>query len=136
MPSLVLEIVTPESRAYSDTADTVVIPTTTGEIGILPGHLPLLTQVEPGELRLQRDGKIEYLAVGRGFAQIAGDKVSILAESAISEEQIDESAVEAAMKRAQDALAGEEALDPAEMERLEKVVRFATAQLLVKRKKR
>jgi F-type H+-transporting ATPase subunit epsilon len=133
---LVLEIVTPESRAYSDTADTVVIPTTTGEIGILPGHLPLLTQVEPGELRLDRNGKTEYLAVGRGFAQISGDKVSILAESAISEEKIDESAVEDAMKRAQAALATKEALEPAEMERLECLVRFSSAQLLVKRKKR
>lgn len=133
---LVLEIVTPENRAYSDTADTVVIPTTTGEIGILPGHLPLLTQLAPGELRLQREGRTEYLAVGRGFAQISGDKVSVLAESAISEEKIDESAVEDAMKRAQDALSGEETLDPAEAERLEKVVRFATAQLMVKKKKR
>ncbi len=134
--ALVLEIVTPENRAYSDTADNVVIPTTTGEVGVLPGHIPLLTQVEPGELRLERGGKTEYLAVGRGFAQISGDKVSVLAESAISEAKIDESAVEDAMKRAQAALAGEEELDPAEMERLEKVVRFATAQLLVKKKKR
>lgn len=133
---LVLEIVTPENRAYSDSADTVVIPTTTGEIGILPGHLPLLTQVEPGELRLERSGKTEYLAVGRGFAQISGDKVSILAESAISEEKIEESAVEDAMKRAQAALASKEAIEPAEMERLERVVRFSAAQLLVKRKKR
>jgi F-type H+-transporting ATPase subunit epsilon len=133
---LVLEIVTPENRAYNDSADTVVIPTTTGEIGILPGHLPLLTQVEPGELRLERSGKTEYLAVGRGFAQISGDKVSILAESAISEEKIDESAVEDAMKRAQAALASKEAIEPAEMERLERVVRFSAAQLLVKRKKR
>ncbi len=133
---LLLEIVTPESRAYSDTADNVIIPTTTGEIGILPGHIPLLTQVEPGELRLQRDGKTEFLAVGRGFAQVSGDKVSILAESAISEEKIDESAVEDAMKRAQEALSGEEELDPAEIERLESVVRFAVAQLLVKKKKR
>jgi F-type H+-transporting ATPase subunit epsilon len=133
---LLLEIVTPESRAYSETAESVVIPTTTGEIGVLPGHLPLLTQVEPGELRVQREGRTQYLAVGRGFAQISGDKVSVLAESAISEEKIDESAVEAAMKRAQDALAGEEALDPAEAERLEKLVRFAAAQLMVKKRKR
>lgn len=133
---LILEIVTPESRAYSDTADNVVIPTTSGEIGVLPGHIPLLTQVEPGELRLQREGRTQFLAVGRGFAQVSGDKVSVLAESAISEEKIDESAVEAAMKRAQEALSGKEELEPAEIERLESVVRFAVAQLLVKKKKR
>ena len=49
---LTLEIVTPENRVYSDTIDTVVIPTTEGEVGILPGHIPLLTQVEHGELTL------------------------------------------------------------------------------------
>jgi len=47
--ALTLEIVTPEARVYSDTIDTVVIPTTSGEIGILPGHIPLLTQIEHGE---------------------------------------------------------------------------------------
>lgn len=134
--ALVLEIVTPENRAYSDTADAVVIPTTTGEIGILPGHLPLLTQVDPGELRVERGGNTRFLAVGRGFAQISGDKVSILAESAISEDKIDESAVEEAMRRAEAALSGDETLDPAEVERLESIVRFAVAQLLVKKKRR
>lgn len=132
---LILEIVTPENRAYSNTVEGVVVPTTTGEIGVLPGHIPLLTQVAPGELRVTRDGKTENLAVGRGFAQISADKVSVLAESAIEEEKIDEQAVEAAMKRAQEALAGKEDLDPAELERLEGVVRFAVAQLRVKKKK-
>lgn len=133
---LILEIVTPEQRAFSDTAESVVIPTALGEIGVLPGHIPLLTQVEPGELRVEREGRTEYLAVGGGFAQISGDKVSVLAESAISEEKIDESAVEEAMKRAQEALAGKDDLEPAEVERLESVVRFAVAQLLVKKKRR
>lgn len=133
--SLTLEIVTPEERAYSDSADHVVIPTTTGEVGVLSGHIPLLTQVEPGELRLHRNGEVQYLAVGRGFAQVTGNKVSVLAESAISEEEIDESAVEDAMKRAQEALSGAD-LDPAEAERLESVVRFSVAQLLVKQRRR
>lgn len=132
---LILEIVTPENRAYSNTVDGVVVPTTTGEIGVLPGHIPLLTQVAPGELRVTREGKTENLAVGRGFAQISADKVSVLAESAIEEEKIDEKAVEDAMRRAQEALAGKEDLEPAELERLEGVVRFAVAQLRVKKKK-
>ena len=51
---LILEIVTPEARVYSDTIDTVVIPTMDGEIGILPGHIPLVTQVENGELRVTK----------------------------------------------------------------------------------
>src|SRR5208282_247066 len=105
---LKLQIVTPDAQVYSDTIDTVVIPTLDGEIGILPGHIPLLTQVNDGELRVTKDGKTEALVIGAGFAQILGDKVSVLAESAIEEAQIDESAVEEALRRAEDALKGKE----------------------------
>ncbi|HEX2099680.1 MAG TPA: ATP synthase F1 subunit epsilon [Candidatus Synoicihabitans sp.] len=133
---LTLEIVTPEARVFSDTIETVVIPTIDGEIGILPGHIPLLTQVADGELRITKNGRHEALVIGDGFAQIVGDKVSILAENAIEETKIDENAVETAMQRAQDALRGAKDLDPAEVERLEGVVRFAVAQLGVKRRGR
>lgn len=133
---LTLEIVTPEARVYSDTIDTVVIPTVNGEIGILPGHLPLLTQVVDGELRVTKNGRTDTLVIGDGFAEILGDKVSILAENAIEESRIDENAVEVAMQRAQEALRGAKDLDPAEVERLEGVVRFAVAQLGAKRRGR
>jgi F-type H+-transporting ATPase subunit epsilon len=133
---LKLEIVTPSARVYSDTIDTVVIPTLEGEIGILPGHIPLLTQVDDGELRVTKDGKTEALVVGAGFAQILGDKVSVLAESAIEEAQIDENAVEDALRRAEESLKGKQTLEAAEIERLESVVRFSVAQLSVKRRRR
>ncbi|HEU5081429.1 MAG TPA: ATP synthase F1 subunit epsilon [Opitutaceae bacterium] len=133
--ALTLEIVTPEARVYSDTIDTVVIPTVEGEIGILPGHIPLLTQVESGELRVTKSGATQHLAIGKGFAQVLGDTISVLAESAITEEKIDERAVEEAMRRAEEALRGKEKLDAAEVERLEGVVRFAVAQLGVKRRR-
>ncbi len=134
--SLTLEIVTPEARVYSDTIDTVVIPTVQGEIGILPGHIPLLTQVESGELRVTRGGKEQILAVGKGFAQVEGDKVSILSERAITEEKIDEKAVEEALKRAEGQLKEAAHLDPAEQEILHELVRFAGVQLELKRRKR
>lgn len=133
---LALEIVTPEARVYADTIDAVVIPTVEGEIGVLPGHIPLLTQVGRGALRVTKGGASQLLAVSGGFAQIAGDKVSVLAENAISEEKIDEQAAEAAMKRAEDELKARETLPPAEIERLESVVRFAVAQLGLKRRRR
>jgi F-type H+-transporting ATPase subunit epsilon len=133
---LTLEIVTPEARVYSDTVDTVVIPTVEGEIGILPGHIPLLTQVGAGELRVLKNGKTELLAVGNGFAEIDGDKVSILAESAITEEKIDVDAAEKAMQRAQEALRGKDTLDAAEIERFESIVRSAVVQLDLKRRRR
>ena len=133
---LLLEIVTPEGRVYSDTVDTVVLPTTQGEIGILPGHLPLLTQIEDGELRVQKGNATESLACGRGFVEIAGDKISVLAEQAINVAAIDESAVENACRRAEDALAKKQDLSAEETERLESVVRFAYAQLDLKRRRR
>ena len=91
---LTLEIVTPEDRVYSDTIDTVVIPTIEGEIGILPGHIPLLTQVADGELRVTKGRETKGLVIGGGFAQVDADQVKILAEFAIHEAQIDETAVE------------------------------------------
>ena len=133
---LTLEIVTPEARVYSDTIDSVVIPTVAGEIGVLPGHIPLLTQVGYGELRVTKGGATELLAVGGGFAQIVADKISILAESAINEEKIDEAAVEKAMQRAEEALKGKDSMDPAEVERLESFVRSSVAQLGLKRRRR
>jgi F-type H+-transporting ATPase subunit epsilon len=134
--SLTLEIVTPEARVYSDVIETVVIPTVEGEIGILPGHIPLLTQVEAGELRVTKNGRTEYLAVGNGFAQIDGDKVSVLTESAIDEAKIDADAAAKAQARAEEALRSRESMDPAEVERLEGVVRFAVAQLGLKSRRR
>jgi F-type H+-transporting ATPase subunit epsilon len=133
---LTLEIVTPEDRVYTDTVDTVVIPTVEGEIGILPGHIPLLTQVADGELRVSKGVETKNLVIGGGFAQIEGDRVKVLAEFAINEAQIDENAAEKAMQRAEEALKGKQELDPAEVERLEAVVRFSVAQLGVKRRRR
>lgn len=133
---LTLEIVTPEAKVYSDTIDSVVIPTVEGEIGVLPGHIPLLTQVQHGELRVAKGTATTLLAVSGGFAQIEGDKVRVLAEHAISEEKIDENAVEEAMKRAEQELRDAKHLDPQQLEHLQGLVRYAGVQLAVKRRLR
>ncbi|MDI1320045.1 MAG: ATP synthase F1 subunit epsilon [bacterium] len=133
---LTLEIVTPEAKVYSDTIDSVVVPTVEGEIGVLPGHIPLLTQVAHGELRVTKGAATQWLAVGGGFAQIDGDRVRVLAEHAISEEKIDENAVEAAMKRAEDELKAAKDMDPQQYEHLQSLVRYSGVQLAVKRRKR
>jgi F-type H+-transporting ATPase subunit epsilon len=133
---LILEIVTPEAQVYSDTVDSVVIPTVEGEVGVLAGHIPLLTQVDHGELRVTKGATTELLAVGGGFAQISGDKVSILAENAITEEKMDEHAIEAAMKRAQDTIKETAHLDPDQSEHLQELIRFAGTQLAIKRRRR
>jgi F-type H+-transporting ATPase subunit epsilon len=133
---LILEIVTPEARVFSDTIDTVVIPTTSGEVGILPGHIPLVTQVDHGELRVTKGGTTQWLAVGGGFAQVSGDKVCILAEHAITEEKIDEQAVENALKRAEADLREAKDADPDQYEHLQELIRFSGVQLAVKRRRR
>jgi len=134
--SLSLEIVTPEAKVYADTVDTVVIPTLEGEIGILPGHIPLLTQIQEGELRVTKAGQTQWLAVSGGFVQVEADRVRVLAEHAIDEEKIDEKAVEEALRRAEQQLQDAEHLDPSEFEHLQGLVRFAGVQLDVKRRRR
>ena len=133
---LTLEIVTPEAKVYSDTIDSVVIPTVEGEIGVLPGHIPLLTQIEHGELRVTKGAVSSLLAISGGFAQIDGDKVRVLAEHAITEEKIDENAVEAALKRAEQELKEAKNMDPQQYEHLQSLVRYTGVQLAVKRRKR
>ena len=133
---LTLEIVTPEAKVYSDTIDSVVVPTIEGEIGVLPGHIPLLTQVADGELRVTKGATTLWLAIGGGFAQIDSDRVRVLAEHAITEEKIDEHAVEAAMKRAEDELKVAKDMDPQQYEHLQSLVRYSGVQLAVKRRRR
>ena len=134
--ALTLEIVTPEAKVYSDIIDAVVIPTVQGEIGILPGHIPLLTQVEQGELRVSKGTTTLFLAVSGGFAEVEGDVVRVLAEYAISEEKIDENAVEAAMNRAEQQLKEAKDMDPQQYEQLQSLVRYSGVQLAVKRRTR
>lgn len=133
---LTLEIVTPEGKAYSKQVEDVVLPTINGEIDILPGHQPLITVIEAGELQVGTSEGREFLAVDKGFVRILGDAVSVLTEGAIDVQKIDLSKVEEAQKRAEEALkrAQEEKMDPAEIEKLEAVARFAIAQQLVKRR--
>jgi F-type H+-transporting ATPase subunit epsilon len=132
--SLTLEIVTPDARVYSDTIDSVVIPTVEGEVGVLLGHIPLLTQVEHGELRVTKGNETLFLAVSGGFAQVEGDRVRVLAEHAITESGIDEKAVEEALKRAQRELEDAKHLDPQAYEHLQILVRYSGVQLAVKRR--
>jgi len=130
-----LEIVTPEKIVYSQTVEEVVLPTKQGEIDVLPGHQPLLTMVVGGEVTA-RGATTEHLAIDQGFARVQSDTISILTEAAIDIEKIDIDLVEQAQQRAEAALkkAREENVDPAQIEELERVVRFAIVQKLAKKK--
>jgi F-type H+-transporting ATPase subunit epsilon len=102
-----LEIVTPEAKTYSDDVDSVVIPGIEGELGVLPQHAPIITQLEPGELRVFKGGTELRLAVGEGFVEITSEKVAILTDMAVKESDIDEAAAEEAIRRAEEAMSGE-----------------------------
>ena len=104
---LQLEIVTPEAKTYSDDVDSVVIPGIDGELGVLPLHAPLMTLLEPGELRVLKGGQELRLAVGEGFVEITPEKVAVLTDMAVNESDIDESAAEEAIRRAEQAMSGE-----------------------------
>ena len=82
--SLTLEIVTPEGRVYNDAVDTVVIPTVEGEIGILPGHTPVLSLLRAGEVRVREERGGQPLAwhVDGGFLSVDSDQVTIVVDDA------------------------------------------------------
>ena len=135
MPTLRLEIVTPESRAYSDDVEMVVLPAIEGEMGVHPMHVPLITAIKPGELVVTKGGKQIHLAVGEGFVEVTGEKVSVLVDMALTEEAIDERAAEEAVKRAEARLK-EEHLDGEESALVQAAIAKSLAQLHVKRRRR
>ena len=132
--SFQLDIVTPEKTIFSDTVEDVYLPGSEGEMGVLDMHAALVSPLSPGELRYKKDGKIEELAVGEGFVEVCDDKVSVLIDLAIGEDAIDEAQVEEAMKRAQEALAGEN-VDHDEMAALQAAIAKSEAMLKRKRKR-
>ena len=99
-----LEIVTPEKKIFSDEVDGVVIPGIEGEMGVLPQHAPLVTTLAPGELAYTKNSQQEELAIGQGFVEVTATKVSVLTDMAVSDDEIDEAAVEEALERAQKSL--------------------------------
>lgn len=133
---LTLEIVTPEGKAYTKEVEDVILPTQTGELDILPGHQPLITMIESGEVQAGTSSGREFLAVDKGFARVLGDAVSILTEGAIDVQEIDLEKVVEAQRRAEEALkkAQDEKMDPAEIEKLESIARFAITQQLIKKR--
>ena len=135
MPAtLHLEIVTPEKLAYSSDVESVVIPAVEGEMGVLPQHIPLMTQIHAGELVISKGGKKEYLAVGEGFVTVTQTRVNVLTDMAIEWQHIDETAAEAAIERAKSTLAGRHDLSEEEVASVQASLLKSLAQLHVRRR--
>ena len=133
MATLRLEIVTPEKTAYSEDVEMVTLPGSEGELGVYPNHVPLLTTLNPGELRVLKDGRESFLAVGEGFVEITGDAVSVLTDMALEPAAIDEHAAEAAVARAQKAMKEDHGSE--EIAAIQASLQKALAQLHVKRRR-
>ncbi len=97
---LELEVVTPERRVLSETVDEVVLPGREGYLGVLPGHAPLLTALQPGEVVYRVGERRGYLAVSSGFVEVLRHRVSILADTCERAEEIDVARAERARDRA------------------------------------
>src|SRR5256714_12801820 len=132
MATLKLQIVTPEETVYSEDVDMVTLPGTEGELGIYPKHVPLLTTLKPGELRVVKDGKETALAVGEGFVEIKTDGVSVLTDMALESEKIDIEAAEKAVASAQAAMKEDHTAE--EVAAIHGSLQKALAQLHVKRR--
>ncbi|HZO86463.1 MAG TPA: F0F1 ATP synthase subunit epsilon [Verrucomicrobiae bacterium] len=132
MARLRLEIVTPEAKTYSEEVDMVTLPGSEGELGIYPNHVPLMTQIVPGEVIARKDNENYFLAVGEGFVEITGDRVAIMTDMAIKAENIDEAKAEEARRRAEARLS--EKLDDEEAAMVNAALAHSLAQLKVKRR--
>jgi F-type H+-transporting ATPase subunit epsilon len=131
--TLQLEIVSPEAQTFSDQVEMVTLPGVEGEMGIYPNHVPLMTQLVPGEIIARKNGQDLFLAVGDGFVEITGERVAILTDMAIRVEQIDEAKAEEARRRAEARLA--EKLDDAECAAVQASLANSLAQINVKRRR-
>ncbi len=132
--TLRLEIVTPEAIAYSEDVEMVTLPSVEGELGILPQHVSLMTQLVPGEMIVRRGGHDEFLAVGEGLVEITGKRVSILTDMAIAADKIDEAKVEEARQRAEARL--REKVSAEEIATVNASLARSLAQLQVKRRRK
>ncbi len=98
------EIVTPDRMVAQDHAEEMQIPGKNGYLGILPGHAPLITELDVGEISYRLNGITEHLAMAWGFAEVLPDKVTILAETAERAEEIDVPRARQALERAEQRL--------------------------------
>ena len=130
--TLQLEIVTPEAKIFSDYVEMVTLAGVEGEMGILPGHAPVMTQLVAGELTVRKEGQNIFLAVGDGFVQITGERVAVLTDMAIKADDIDEAKAAEAMQRAEARLA--QKLSDEEAATVHAALVHATTQLKVKQR--
>ena len=131
--TLKLEIVTPEGKVYSEDVELVTLPGVEGQMGIYPQHVPLITQMVPGEMIVRKDGRDLFIATGEGLIEVTADRVAILTDLAIPADRIDEAKAEEARQRAEARL--REKLSDEEVASVNASLARSLAQLRVKRRR-
>jgi F-type H+-transporting ATPase subunit epsilon len=126
--------VTPEATVYSQDVEMVTLPGVSGQMGVLPQHIRLMTQMVPGEMIVRKDGRDNFLAVGEGLVEVTNERVSIVTNMAVAVESIDEAAAEEARQRAAARL--REKLSSEEVASVNAALARSLAQLHVKRRHR
>ena len=130
--TLKLEIVTPAGTVYSEDVELVTLPGVEGQMGIYPQHVPLITQMVPGELIVRKDGRDVYVATGEGLIEVTATRVSILTDLAVQADRIDEAKAEEARQRAEARL--REKLSDEEVASVNASLTRSLVQLRVKRR--
>jgi F-type H+-transporting ATPase subunit epsilon len=132
--TLRLDIVTPQGVVLSEDVHMVTLPAIQGQIGVYPQHMHLITEMVPGEIIVNRDGRDRSLAVGEGLIEITTERVSVVTDMAIAADQIDEAKVEEARARAAARL--QEKVSDEEVASVNASLARSLAQLNVKRRHR
>ena len=132
--TLKLEIVTPQGVVFSEDVHLVTLPAVEGQMGVYPHHMRLITEIEPGEIIVTKDGQEQYLAVGEGLVEVGSTSVSVVTDMAIPADKIDEAKVEEARERAAARL--REKISDEEVASVNASLARSLAQLQVKRRRR
>ena len=132
--TLRFEIITPEETVYSDDVEMVTLPGVAGQMGIYPHHVPLMTQMVPGEIIVHKDGRDLFIASGEGLIEVTGKRVEVLTDLAVAADRIDEAKAEEARRRAEARL--REKLSDEEVATVNASLARSLAQLHVKRRQR
>jgi F-type H+-transporting ATPase subunit epsilon len=126
---LKLEIVTPERKMVDAEADSVTVPTASGEAGIMPAHAPLISALKPGIVTVMAKGHTERLAVSTGFVEVSSDRVSVLTDVAERAEDVDADRARADRAELEKAMAANAQAPVEENEELQEKLDLAAARL-------
>jgi F-type H+-transporting ATPase subunit epsilon len=99
-----VDIVSAEGQLFNGSGDMVYVPAMMGEVGIAPRHTPFISQMKPGDVRIENEGKQEHFYVSGGMLEVQPHMITILADTAVRAHDLDEAAVIEAKRRAEDAL--------------------------------